>query len=164
MSATDVNTFLLAGGTPSAKFPTIGTLVKGTIVESEVTQQTDLEGTPKVWSDGKPMLQAVVTLQTAERDPDVDGDTGLRKLYVKGQMQAAVRDAIKQSGASGLEIGGTLAVKYTADKPAEKRGHNPAKQYVAQYAAPTSGTDATNDLLGGSSAPSSEQPAPSDLI
>lgn len=161
----NVNDFLMGGGVPSAKFPTIGTVVKGTIVDSDVTQQTDLDGTAKVWSDGKPMLQAVITLQTDERDPEVDGDTGLRKIYVKGQMQAAVRDAVKQAGAQGLDVGGTLAVQYTADKAVEKRGHNPAKQYVAQYRAPSPGTTAANDLIGaGVAAPSASQPAPSDLI
>ena len=163
MSTTDVNNFLLAGGVPSAKFPTIGTVVKGSIVASEVNQQTDFtSNTPKFYDDGKPMMQAVITLQTDERDPDINDDDGLRKLYVRGQMLAAVREAIKAAKAE-LEIGGILAVQYASDKASEKRGFNPAKQYVAQYQPPATGTAATNDLLG-STAPAPQQPAATSLI
>lgn len=168
MTATDVNEFLMGGGIPAAKFDTIGDIVKGTIVNSEVAQQTEFgTGVLKTWDDGRPMMQAVITLQTAERDPQVDDDQGLRKLYVRGQMQAAVRDAVRRSGASGLELGGTLAVQYKENEPAKQRGFNPKKVYVAQYVAPTPGTDAANDLLGGaaSDAPAAAaQPAPADLI
>lgn len=149
----DVNDFLLSGGVPSAKFPTIGTTVKGTVVSSTVAQQTDYtSGKPKFYDDGNPMMQVVVTLQTAERDPAVENDDGLRKVYVRGQMTKAVSDALRTAGAK-LANGGTLAVQYTGDKPAEKAGLNPAKQYRAQYQPPTGGNDAANDLLGGSTAP-----------
>ena len=163
-TTTDANDFLLSGGVPAAKFPTIGTLVKGTIEGSEVTQQTDFtSGAKKFFDNGDPMMQVVITLQTDERDPQVADDDGLRKLYVKGQMQAAVREALRQAGAR-LERGGTLAVQYVEDKPSEKRGLNPAKQYRAQYQPPTIG--AANDLLGGGQpapAPSPGVPA-NDLI
>lgn len=141
----DVNDFLFAGGAPSAKFPTIGTLVKGTVVSSEVTQQTDLDGKLKYWDNdtNKPMMQAVITLQTDLRDPEIDDDQGLRRLFVKGQMQAALRDALQKAGAK-LEVGGTLAVKYEKDEKASKAGYNPKKVYVAAYQAPTS---SVNDLL-----------------
>lgn len=163
MTATDsVNDFLLSGGVPAAKFPAIGTTVKGTIVSSEVTQQTDYAtGAPKTYDDGSPMKQVVITLQTDERDATVDGDEGLRKLYVRGQMTAALRDALRQAQAK-LEIGGTLAVQYSSDKPSEKRGFNPMKVYTAQYRPPAPSTDAANDLLGGQAAPAAV--APSDLI
>lgn len=148
MSSTDVNDFLLSGGVPSAKFPAVGTTVKGTVVSSVVTQQTDFTSNkPKFYDDGNPMMQVVITLQTDERDPAVDGDDGLRKIYVRGQMTAAVREALRNAGAK-LAVGGTLAVQYTGDKPAEKPGLNPAKVYRAQYAPPAAGTEAANDLLG----------------
>lgn len=162
MTATDnVNDFLLSGGLPAAKFPTIGAIVKGTITASEVTQQTDYAtGTPKFYDDGKPMQQVVITLRTDERDPSIDGDEGLRKLYVRGQMTAAVREALRTAKAK-LEIGGTLAVQYTEDKPSEKRGFNPMKVYTAQYKPPTS--DAANDLLGATE-PAAPAVSTSDLI
>lgn len=142
---TDPNDFLMAGGVPACKFPTIGTTAKGTIVASQVTQQTDIKGTPKTFDDGNPMQQVVITLQTDLRDPAINDDQGLRKLYVKGQMQAAIRDALRAAGAR-LEAGGILAVQYESDKPAEKVGFNATKIYRAQYVAPSA--TAANDLLG----------------
>jgi hypothetical protein len=157
----DPNDVLLGGGIPAAKFPTIGTTVKGTVVSSEVTQQTDFAtGKPKTWDDGKPMQQVVITLQTIERDPDVADDDGVRKLYVKGQMTNALRDALRAAGAR-LEVGGTLAVQYVEDEPSATRGFNPKKIYRAQYVAPT--LDQTNDLLGGAPVPAGGVPA-DDLI
>jgi hypothetical protein len=162
VTATDsVNDFLMGGGAASAKFPTVGTIVKGKITASEVTQQTDFStGKPKFYDDGKPMNQIVVTLATDERDSSVEDDDGSRKLYVRGQMLAAVRDAVKETG-SKLDIGGTLAVQYIEDKPSSKGF--PQKIYKAQYKAPDP-TAASNDLLGGSEPAAQQQPAPSDLI
>lgn len=149
-----VNDFLMGGGgAPSAKFDVLGRTYKGTIVESEVRQQTEV-GTnePLFWKDGNPKMQAVVTLQTDERDPSIEDDDGRRKLYIKGQMQQAVRDAVREAGESEFRKGGMLAVKYHANGEASQRGFTPPKLYVAQYRPPA--TDA-NDLLGanGSAAP-----------
>lgn len=155
----DVNDYLLSSGIPAAKFPAVGATVKGTVVASEVMQQTDYAtNQPKFYEDGKPMQQVVITLQTADRDPDIDGDEGLRKLYVRGQMTAAVRDALRAAGAK-LERDGILAVRYIGDKPSEKRGFNPAKQYQAQYQPPSAG--AANDLLAADSQPAVGVPAES---
>lgn len=147
MSNDNVNDFLLGGGgAPSAKFPTVGTTVKGTVVSNDVTQQTDFTtGEPKKWKDGSPMMQVVVTLQTDERDPAIDNDDGQRRIYVRGQMTNAVRDALRDAKCK-LAVGGTLAVQYVADKASDKPGLNPAKQYRAQYQPPSS--DAANNLLG----------------
>lgn len=153
MTATDsVNEYLLSGGVPAAKFPEIGAIVKGTVIASEVSQQTDYAtNAPKFYDDGKPVMQVVVTIATDERDPSVENDDGTRKLYVRGQMTAAVREALRQAGAR-LEVGGTLAVQYASDKPSEKRGFNPQKIYKAQYVPPASGTEAANDLITGAPA------------
>lgn len=144
----DPNDLLLGGGIPAAKFPEIGTLVRGTVVRSEASQMTDFAtGKPKSWEDGKPMMQVVITLQTDERDPAVSDDNGQRKLYIPigKQIHRALSDALRAAGAK-LEVGGTLAVKYVADKPSETKGFNPAKQYQAQYQPPSD--TAANDLLG----------------
>jgi hypothetical protein len=150
----DPNDFLFSGGAPVAKFPSIGAIVKGTVTNSEVTQQTDIDQKPKFFDDGNPMRQLVITLQTAERDPSADNDDGLRRLFVKGQMLQAVREALKAAG-SKLENGGTLAVQYANDKPSERRGYNDQKIYRAQYQPPAAGSG-VNDLLGGNAA----QPVP----
>ncbi|HET6856956.1 MAG TPA: hypothetical protein VFH94_07665 [Streptomyces sp.] len=128
--------FLMGGGgAPTAKFPLPGTAVGGRITEKPtVEQQRDISsGDKKFWSDGNPMMQLVVTVQTDERDPQLEEDDGRRRLFVKGQMKNAIADAVRGSGARGLEVGGALVVTYSHDGTASQRGFNPPKQYTAQY-------------------------------
>lgn len=153
----DPNDFLLSGGIPACKFPTIGTTVKGTVQNSEVVQQTDFATSkPKFYDDGNPMMQVVITLATDEHDPQVDNDDGQRKLYVKGQMRQAVAEALRKAGAK-LEKGGMLAVQYVEDKPSETRGFNPTKVYRAQYAPPAQ-TAANDALLAGDASQQAAEP------
>ena len=152
------------GGAPSFSFPTIGTVAKGTIVATDVTQQRDpATGKPKVWPDGNPMMQAVLTLQTDQRDPAVENDDGQRRLFVKGQMRDAVREALRQAGVNGVELGGLIAVQYVSDKPSDRPGLNAAKQYAAQYKPPAANPAPANNLLGADAAPAAGV-APADLL
>lgn len=130
--------FLMGGGgAPSAKFPVPGTVVSGRItVKPTVEQQRDIkDNSLKFWNDGNPMMQLVVTVQTDERDPQIEEDDGRRRLFVKGQLQRAVADAVRAVGGRGLEVGGTLTVTYTHDGEVKQRGFNAPKQYTAQYVA-----------------------------
>lgn len=140
--STDVDQFLLGSGAKSAKFPTVGTVVKGKIVEQPVLrQQTDFTtGELLTWDDGSPRMQLVVKLATDERDPGETDDDGTRALYVKGEMRKAIADALKKAGKTGLAVGGTLAVKYTGDGPKPAKGFAP-KLYAAQYEPPAAGED-----------------------
>ncbi|GII63564.1 hypothetical protein Skr01_36490 [Sphaerisporangium krabiense] len=147
------NEFLMGGGIAAAKFDVVGTTVSGQITQSpRVEQQKDLNtGEPKFWNDGKPMQQLLVTVQTTLRDPEVDDDNGERTFYIKAKMLAAVREAVRRAGAKGLEVGGTLAITYTGDGEATKRGFNPPKLYSATYTPPSAA--AANDFLNGGQAP-----------
>lgn len=137
MSNSDATSFLMNAGTKSFKFDQHGAVAKGTVVSLEMQQQRDIKsGQPKWWDDAKtqPMMQLRVVLETEERDGE--DDDGHRAIYVKGQMQAAVRDAIKAAGATTIEEGGTLAVQYVKDGTATTIGFNPPKEYAAQYKPP----------------------------
>ncbi|MFT2014637.1 hypothetical protein ACMA1D_02130 [Streptomyces sp. 796.1] len=127
--------FLMGGGVTSAKFPTLGTTVSGRITERPtVEQQRDFTtGELKFWDDGKPQMQLVVTLATAERDPLNPEDDGARRVYIKGQMKNAVAAAVRASGARGLEIGGTLTVTYARDGQKTNPRFNAPKNYDAVY-------------------------------
>ncbi|WP_263121146.1 hypothetical protein [Cellulomonas sp. RIT-PI-Y] len=163
MSTPTANDFLLGGGGKSAKFDQVGDTVTGKIVSTEIRQQTDLQGNPLEWDNGDPRMQLVVTLATDIRDDDEDD--GHRALYVKGSkafgsksLHDAVRSAVQESGAKGLETGGTLTVSYTGSEPAKTRGFNDRKLYQASYAAPDRAA-ATGDYLGtGSAAQPGQQP------
>lgn len=146
MSNQDPNDFLMGGGgAPSAKFKTIGDTHRGVITGLQVRQQLDFATKkPKFWDDGNPQMQLEVTIATEERDATIDNDDGKRRIFVKGQMLAAVRDAVRKVGESGLREGGTFVVRYIADKPSGLG--NDAKQFEAAYKPPAN-NDATADAL-----------------
>lgn len=127
--------FLLGGGAPSAKFPTIGTTVAGRITERPYTeQQRDYTtGDLKFWDDGKPQMQLVITLATNERDPQKTDDDGTRRLYVKGQMKNAIAQAVRAAGATMLEHGAHLSVTYAADGERKNPRFNAPKHFTAAY-------------------------------
>ena len=137
----DPNAFLMGGGGGrSAKFDAVGAVVSGVITETpRMTQQTEY-GTnkPKVWDNGDPMMQLVVTVQT-ELHEDADDD-GLRNFYLRGGSkredtnQGAVARAVAAGGASGLEVGGRLSIAYIGDDPSGSG--NPRKRYAAKYERP----------------------------
>ena len=142
----NVTDFLFSSGVPSAKFPSIGTTVKGTVTAAEVTQQRDFDsGQPKFWDDGSPMQQIEITISTDERDPDIEDDDGTRKLYVKGQMLKALRSTLQAVGSKSIDPGDLIAVQYASDGEAKKRGFNPPKQYSVQV---KKGAGPVADLLG----------------
>lgn len=141
-TTTDANAFLMGGGGKSAKFTTVGDKVDGEIINTEVTQQTDItDGSLKTWPDGNPMMQLVITLQTDDRDDDQDD--GVRRVFAKGSARkatttvGAIRAAVQAAGAKSLEVGGRLQLAYTGDGVAPKAGFNAPKEYAAKYTPPT---------------------------
>ncbi|WP_309049271.1 hypothetical protein [Streptomyces sp.] len=159
----DANSFLMGGGgAPTAKFPTPGTVVGGRITEPpKVEQQRDIQsGEQKFWGNGDPMMQLVVTVQTDQRDPAIEDDDGRRRIFVKGQMKNAVSDAVRQAGARGLEVGGTLHVRYTHDGEQKNRGFSPPKQYAAKYVPAAQAELAAPAGAAAAAAPSAPTAAP----
>lgn len=134
---TDADAFLMGAGGRSAKFTNYGDRVWGVVMGQQTRQQTDFKSkAKKYWDDGNPMLELVVTLLSEEHLDD--NDDGLRRLYISGQMQRAVADAVRKSGAPGLRDGGKLLVQYTGEGEAQG-GLNPPKLYFAKYEAPSIG-------------------------
>lgn len=146
----EANDLLMGGGIKSAAFPNqqFGTRVGGRILRTPtVRQQNDFDtGKPKFWDNGDPMMQVVVSVATEQRDPTDPNDDGERAIYIKAQMQQAVREAVKATGAKGLEVGGLLHITYIRDEPNSKGRGNPKKIYSAEYAPPAA---ANNALMGG---------------
>jgi hypothetical protein len=141
--STDPNDFLFASGAKSASFEAVGDAIKGVIVSAEVAQQTDPKtGESKTWSDGRPVMQMIVTLQTDLREDD--GDDGIRRLYCKGgnfevasgkgtALLPAIRDAIKKAGGSQIQTGANLTVQHSGLGVQKNRAFNAPKPYVAKY-------------------------------
>jgi hypothetical protein len=134
--------FLLGGGGSSAKFENLGDSVTGTIVSTQVQQQTDIAtGVPLTWDNGDARQQLVVRLQTDQRDGD--DDDGIRAVYVKGSKKAgtqsmhdAVATAVRAAGGKGLEEGGTLTVTFVGEEPPVTRGMSARKLWSASYVQP----------------------------
>jgi len=132
--------WLLSTGIRSASFQNVGEFVVGLIArQPEVQQQRDFEtGELKFWSDGNPMMQLRVVLTTDQRDPEDPEDSGERAVYIRGNMQRAVAQAVRAAGAKGLAVGGKLLIKYSGDGKAARRGLNAPKLYEAKYRPPAS--------------------------
>lgn len=126
----DASLFLTGGGgTPAAKFPTIGTTVTGTIAaEPTVVQQTAFgTGEKLTWADGSPRLQMVVEVTTAD---------GPQRFFIKGGLKSAVAEAVRAAGQQGLAVGGILSIAYVGDAAPTRAGIAGAKIYQANYQAP----------------------------
>ena len=132
---TDTTNWLNAnsGGTggPGVYFGTIGDKVAGTItgtprkVDTEFGERLVVE---LAAHDGSTATKGT----NGEDGPIVNGDEVT--LWVKpGAMAAAIGDAIKAAGASGLSEGDTLAVAYSGDGQKKKAGWNAPKLYQARY-------------------------------
>ncbi len=149
----NANDLLMGAGVASVSWDRVpvGTIVTGTITaEPTVSQQTDMVKKIAKWYDKEetqPMLQIVVQMQTELRDPAKPEDTGLRSLYVKGQMRTAVAEAVRASGAPGFQVGGKLTVRFIGEGEASSPAMNPPKHYDAAYVpAPSAASSA---LMGG---------------
>jgi hypothetical protein len=159
MTAPSAESFLMSGGNKSAAFPTVGTTVAGPIKRvGDPMQQKDMATSePKFWQDGTPMMQLPVDIITDERDPEIVNDDGTRTLYIKGQMQNAIREAVRRSGAPMLNVGGVLTITYTSDGVATRKGFNAPKNYEASYTPPSNAAAAAFINTGDQGTP---DPAP----
>jgi hypothetical protein len=164
MSDRDANDILMSGGVTSAAFPEIGTTVSGRICWGpEARQQTDMDtGEPKEFPNGDPMMQIIVHLETAERDPENPDDDGVRAIYIKFNLLNAVRAAVKAAKAKGLAIGGLLTVTYTGDGEQKKKGFNPPKLYTATYQPPAA--VAADTVLTGGQPAAAPAPVPAQAM
>lgn len=130
----DVNDFLESGGIPSAAFDNIGDSWEGTITRLEKQQGRDLETKePQTWDDGSPKYIILIDIQTNVRNPDIAGDDGTRRLWVRGNMLTAIRAAMRSAGGAKLRPGGHLKVTYVRNGDQQRRGLNPPKLYEAEY-------------------------------
>ena len=149
------NDFLMGGGDgiPGAKFPEPGAFLEGPIVggprayqEREYNAQTKQFGDGKKFPSGDPIMGVSIDVQTPYIDPTIEGDTGVRRLYIEGKlMKQAVREAVLAAGGKGLEVGGWIRLDFThREDPMDKRS---ARHWKGQYR-----TAANQQLLGGAQA------------
>lgn len=142
----DVMDFLAAGGVPSCKFDNIGDSYEGVIVREEVRDQTDIEtGVVQTWDDGTPKKMVTLDIQTSLNDPDIKGDDGMRRLYMKSAGLTALRTEWRRVGGIPL-VGATIKVTYTGNGTPASRGRTPAKLFEVTIT-PGSGSALSPDDL-----------------
>jgi hypothetical protein len=156
----------LSGGGVAAKWPKVGFIVTGTVVDWSMSQQTDYDtGEPLFW-DGKkkstddgngrrrPVMQLIINIQgkpTGETWEGLDNervelpdDDGMRTLYVKGGLQNALRLAL--NGAK-LEAGAQVSIKREKDGPKTNPKFRAPYRYSATWTPASQNADAATDAL-----------------
>lgn len=156
--STEVDNFLGGGGgAPAAKFPKIGHKLRGLVIDKDMSHERDYDEPDKkmYWRDGKrvalkddevkssdnPSKQAVITVLTLDEGTwdragnpvQIENDNGERRLFIKGHLLKAVREAIKLSGAPTLEVGGIIEITHSGLGKANNPKYNAPKLYVADY-------------------------------
>jgi len=133
MSHSDVDTSDFFGAAiPGVKFGNPGDSVTGVVTAKEPRQQTDPKTSALLyWPDRRPKMMVIVTLLVQDATED---DPGVRNLYVRGYMQQAIRDALREEKMADLAIGSTLQVTFTGTDP-PKGSIEGAKRYVAKVTA-----------------------------
>lgn len=100
----------LSGGSRYVKWDEVGkgVAVTGTIVNVDMRQARKFQSTDlDFWDDGKPKMQAVITMSTTQRDPLDPEDDGTRSISVNlwsGQKQALAA-ACKAAGVNEPQPG-----------------------------------------------------------
>lgn len=113
---------------PSAKFPEIGTVVTGTVVEIGTSTVPDFDdrgrpnGVKVDEQTGEPRMQVDVTL---------DHEGAKSVLHTDGAIFYAIGRALAEIGSEDLEPGDVLTVTYTGDGEPTAKGRNAPKQYSA---------------------------------
>ena len=139
-----IDPFAGSSSTPSLSFKgaPIGTTYEGTVVESpDLVHSRNFDtNLPDYWpakagETPSPKMAAVVKIVMA------DGEERAIWAIQPSAMFAAIKAAANHAGVK-IDIGGTLAVKYTGDKPANDPRKNAAKQYVARYTPPAAAATA----------------------
>lgn len=144
-----------SGGGPSLKFEQLGTRYIGIVArplgQGDVQQQTDTQGRPLTFRDGRPkwVMKVPLQMQPSEQYPD-----GIAQWYVKGAARDELSRAMAEAGApaGAPEAGAVLDITFVSTRPSGQ-GMNPAKVFQVRYSRPQ----------GSESAPPAQQPEQSQV-
>lgn len=138
MGFADANRLLSGPREPIAKFEAIGDTITGTLIDAEVAPITAPDGTVQTDKNGNPKQQIIYTLQTDERDSEIEDDDGKRRVYAKWAIQKAISECLTNAGLAniGLQEGGKLTITHSSTQKASQKGYSDIKLYTAEYAPP----------------------------
>lgn len=121
--------FLKNSKSTSLSFENLGDTHTGTVDKVEVKQVTDMDtNEPAFWSNGDPKMQVLVTLQCGI-DPTIQGDNGLRTLFVKGwgDQWKAFTAALAAAGMEDVQVGAKVTATLSGFGTPPKKGYNAPK-------------------------------------
>jgi len=127
-----------SGGGGSLKFEQIGTRYVGIVTRpigsGDIQQQTNVQGVPQFFKDGRPKFVMKVPLQM---QPSPAYPDGLAQWYVKGAARDELVRAMAEAGApeGPPEAGAILDITFTGTRSAGA-GFNPAKLFSVRYTRP----------------------------
>jgi len=163
----DAQSFLMGSSNPGFSFRQFGDRIVGQILAPPTVQQQKVFKTndPAFWPSGDPKLQMLVSVATSFRNwegiatPDrARPDTGERTIYVKGKhFEKAVKQAILESGAKFLAVGGWVDITFTGEDMESDAGQKP-KLFAVRYMPPAPGSAPAPAAPAQPSYP--QQPAP----
>lgn len=127
-----------SGGGAALKFPAIGTRYVGIVTRpigsGDVIQQTNTQGVPQFYKDGRPKFVMKVPLQM---QPTAEHPDGLAQWYVKGAARDELVRAMAEAHApeGPPEAGAVLDITFSSTRSAGV-GMNDAKLFTVRYTRP----------------------------
>jgi hypothetical protein len=126
------------GGGKSLAFEAVGTSYIGIVTRAvgngDIQQQTDTQGRPQTYRDGRPkfVMRVPLQLQPSPQYPD-----GLAQWYVKGAARDELVRAMAEAGApeGPPEAGAVIQITFTSTRPSGP-GMNPTKLFQVVYRRP----------------------------
>jgi hypothetical protein len=134
------------GGGKALSFETVGTRYVGIVVrpigDSDIQQQTDTQGRPATFRDGRPKFVMRVPLQM---QPSAAYPDGLAQWFVKGNDRDELVRAMAEAGApeGPPEAGSLIDITFTGTRPSGP-GMNPTKIKQVRYQRPSGAVPAGN--------------------
>jgi hypothetical protein len=156
MSNDTLDDLFAGGGAPAVKWETLGQKVVGPITKAEARQARDFEtGDLLTWDDGRPKMEVILTIATGQIDPGIEGDDGERRVFVRGHMFTALREALNKAKARKPEPGGRVAIVWSGEGEPPKKGFKAPRLFTVAYEPPA--IAAVEDLFA--QAPATPAPA-----
>lgn len=165
----------LTGGATAAKWPKVGHTVKGTVTGWEMQHQTDYDTSEPLYWQGKervaeslatdkskPVMQLALEVQCEptgitwqglqNEQVELPDDDGMRTMYVKGGLQAALKDALRKANAK-LAEGATVEVTRVKDGPKSNPRYAAPHRYEAVWTPPAPAGGTAGEFLEGEENP-----------
>lgn len=180
----DADSFMNSGSSIAAKWPREGFTFEGDVLSwGEPVQMTDIDsGEALYWEGNKkveeskvknmrvaqPAMQLLIDVQgpatgiTWETnqyiEKEVPDDDGVRTMYVHGELQKAIKKAMREAGAPGLEK--MAHVKVTRTKSVKKPNGYYGFTYEAVWTPAASNPAAANAALDAAGGPEESDEPP----